>query len=264
MKIFRRFGSLLVAAGLTLAATPANANHIPGATYTGTTAMGGTVSFDVSTQGGSIRRFAWSGVPTDCGMSTGTYHRQLRWQYPHPEQPKPGPRFLPSTRASRPLLWFVSREPASEGTLGTGPRQSVGSGCTFSVGWTATTAAMAPPNPAGDQIPPLVDVRIGNRLGGDGVIRVRVESPEEPCSVLVGGTVSISGPGGRTFRVRRAKTMVQHGGSGVLRPKLGPRALATVRRALRNGRRVEQKVVLVAVDAADNRTVERSTIRLRL
>jgi hypothetical protein len=119
------------------------------------------------------------------------------------------------------------------------------------------------PNPGGDQIPPLVDVRIGNRLGGDGVIRVRVESPEETCRVLVGGTVSISGPGGRTFRVIRVKTTVQHGERGVLLPKLGPRALATVRRALRNGRRVEQKVVLVAVDAADNRTVERSTIRLR-
>ena len=64
-------------------------------------------------------------------------------------------------------------------------------------------------------------------------------------------------------RVMRVKTMAQHGGSGLLRPKLGPRALATVRRALRNGRRVQQKVVLVAVDAADNRTVERSTIRLR-
>ncbi len=263
MKIFRRFGSLLVAAGLTLAATPANANHIPGATYTGTTAMGGTVSFDVSTQGGSIRRFAWSGVPTNCGMTTGTSTGSFVGSIPILSQPNLGHAF--SQAPGRRVL-FSGSFPANqqaEGTLGTGPRQAVGSGCTFSVGWTATTAAMAPPNPSADQIPPLVDVRIGNRLGGDGVIRVRVESPEEPCSVLVGGTVSISGPGGRTFRVRRVKTMVQHGGSGVLRPKLGPRALATVRRALRNGRRVEQKVVLVAVDAADNRTVERSTIRLR-
>ena len=264
MKIFRRFGSLLVAAGLTLAATPAHANHIPGATYTGTTAMGGTVSFDVSTQGGSVRRFAWSGVPTDCGASMGTTTGSFVGSIPILSDPGSGHAF---SQAPGRRVVFDGSFPASRqasGRLGTGPRQSVGNGCTFSVAWTATTAAIAPPNPARDRISPLVDVRIGKHLGGDGVIRVRVESPEEPCSVLVGGTVSISGPGGRTFRVRRTKTMVQHGGSGVLRPKLGPRALVTVRRALANGRRVEQKVVLVAVDAAGNRTVERSTIRLRL
>jgi hypothetical protein len=260
--MFRRLGCLWVAAGLTLAAAPAHANHIPGATYSGPTAMGGTVSFDVSSQGGSIRRFAWTGVPTDCGTTTGTSTGSFEGSIPILSDPSLGHVFS-QARGYRVL--FDGSFPANqqaEGTFGTGPRQALPGGCTFFVRWNATTTAIAPPHPT-DQIPPLVDVRIGNRLGGDRVIRVRVESPEEACTVVVGGTVSIAGPRGRTFRVRRVKTLVPHGGREVLQPKLGRRALETAIRALRNGRSVEQKVVLVAVDAAGNRTVERATIGLR-
>jgi hypothetical protein len=262
-----RFGPWLVAGVLTLAAAPAHANQIPGATYTGFAATGGTVTFDVSARGGAITRFAWSGVPTECGTSAGNVSGNLPitdhafWHGRF--RPTSGPGFRGSFPANQQATGVLQQ--------GTG---RFGSGCAFSVGWTATTPAIAPPPPTSDEIQPAVDVRIEGRLRRDGDLKVWVGSPEEPCVVTVGGTVSVAGDG-RTFRLRRAKTELAHGANvefGNLpidpaanvpsEPTLGRRALTAVRRALKDGRRVEAKVAVVAIDAAGNRTVERSTIRL--
>jgi hypothetical protein len=267
MRMSRRFGPWLVAGVLALAAAPAHANHIPGATYTGTAATGGSVSFDVSALGGAVTRFAWSDVPTDCGVSSGNvrgslpivdhafWHGQFR--------PPSGPGFRGSLPTNQ----------QATGGLGQGTGR-FGTGCGFSVGWTATTTAIAPPPPASDEIPPAIDVRAEDRLRRDGELKVWVGSPEEPCLVTVGGAVSAAG-GGRTFRLRRDRTRLAHGANVEFgnvpvnpdanvasEPQLRPRALAAVRRALKNGRRVEARVTVVAVDAAGNRAVERATIRL--
>lgn len=253
MRTSCRFGCLLVASVLTLAAAPARANHIPGATYTGTAATGGTVSFDVSALGGAITRFAWNGVPTDCGTSKGNFTRS---------RPIMEHAFVGGGGLGR--LGFSGSFPANQQATGTLSTGGFGGGC--SVGWTATTTAMAPPPPTSDQIPPVVDIRSGGRLGRDAVLRILVESPEEPCTVTVGGTVSIAGSG-RTFRLRRTVTLLPHGanlpfGDVPSEHKLGRRALAAARRALKNGRRVGAKVTVTAVDAAGNRTVEGATIRI--
>jgi hypothetical protein len=253
MTMFRRFGSFLVAAVLTLAAAPAHATHIPGATYTGTAATGGTVSFDVSALGGAVTRFAWSDVPTDCGTSTGNFTGSIPI-IGHVFSQAPGRRVL-----------FSGAFPASQqatGTLGTGPRKSLDDGCTFSAGWTATTTAIAPP-PTPDRTPPAADISAGNRLGRDGVIRVRVGCPEEACGVMLGGKVSIAGQGTQVFRLKRVRAPINHGATGVLRAELGRRGLAAARRALANGRRVVAKVAVTVVDPAGNRRVERLRLRLR-
>lgn len=97
----------------------------------------------------------------------------------------------------------------------------------------------------------------------DGVIRVRIGCPEEPCGALLGGQVSIGGPGARVFRVKRVQVPINHGATGVLRVELGRRGLAAARRALANERRVVAKVAVTVVDPAGNLSVERLRIRLR-
>lgn len=250
--MFRRFGSLLVAAGLMFAAAPAQATHIPGATYTGTAATGGTVSFDVSALGGAVTRFAWSGVPTDCGTSTGNFKGSI-------------PIIAHAFSGGRRVV-FSGGFPADQqatGTLATGGWGFPSGGrCTFSVAWTATTTAIAPP-PTPDRTPPAADIRAGNRLDRDGVIRVRIGCPEEPCGALLAGQVSIGGPGARVFRVKRVQVPINHGATGVLRVELGRRGLAAARRALANERRVVAKVAVTVVDPAGNLSVERLRIRLR-
>jgi hypothetical protein len=243
---------LLVAALLTLAA-PAHANHIPGATYTGTAATGGTVSFDVSARGGAIVRFAWSGVPTDCGILTGSFKGST---------PIVDHAFdLFKQQPGRPVT-FAGSFPASQQAIGTLGKPGRG-GCK-SVGWTATTTAIAPPPPTSDEIAPAVDVRTSGRLRRDGGIRVWVGCPEEACHVTAGGRASIAGGGG-TFRLKPYfRPSVSHGQTVPVEPKLSRRGVAAARRALRNGRRVLATVVVSAVDAARNRVVQRSTIALHL
>ena len=71
--LFRVAGLLAAATvGLLLAASPARANHIAGATYMGTAATGGTVEFDVSADGASVTRFELTNVQTSCGVANGS------------------------------------------------------------------------------------------------------------------------------------------------------------------------------------------------
>lgn len=248
-----------LAAGLLMlaAAAPAAANQVPGATYTGTAATGGTVSFDVSAQGGSITRFAWSDVPTGCGTLSGARRRLSIIDHSFASFRRP-------LTASIAGTFPVSQQ--ATGTLSPSAGR-FGGGCA-PVAWTASTTTVAPPAPASDEVPPTIEIRTGKRLGRDGGLRVWIAAPEEPFHVRVGGTVAIAGSSAPAVRLRRADAQLPHGANlpyatSSIEPKLGRRGLKAVRRALKNGRRVEARIAVTAVDAAGNHTVERLTVRLR-
>ncbi|MGH2824658.1 MAG: hypothetical protein ACRDLY_16905 [Thermoleophilaceae bacterium] len=248
-----------LAAGILMlaAAAPAAANQVPGATYTGTAATGGTVSFDVSAQGGSITRFTWRDVPTGCGTLSGGRHRLPIIDHSFTSFRQP---FTPSVAGT-----FPAGQQAT-GTLSPGAGK-FGPGCA-PVGWTASTTTVAPPAPASDEVPPTIEIRTGGRLRSGGGLRVWIAAPEEPCHVTVGGTVAIAGGSAAPLRLRRVEAQLAHGANlpyatSAIEPRLGWRGLEAVRQALKNGRRVEARIVVTAVDAAGNRTVERLTVQLR-
>jgi hypothetical protein len=248
-----------LAAGILMlaAAAPAAANHVPAATYTGTTATGGTISFDVSAQGGSITRFAWRDVPTGCGTLSGGKQRMPIIDHSFASFSRA---FTPSIAGTFP----VSQQ--ATGTLSSGGGKFGGAGC--AVRWTASTTTVAPPAPPSDEVPPTIEIRTGKRLGRDGGLRVWIAAPEEPCRVTVRGRVAIAGSSAPALRLRRAVAQLPHGANlpyptSSIEPKLGRRGLKAVRRALKNGRRVEARIAVTAVDAAGNRTIERLTVRLR-
>jgi hypothetical protein len=248
-----------LAAGILMLAAPAPAaaNQIPGATYTGTAATGGAISFDVSAQGGSITSFAWRDVPTGCGTLSGVRHRLPIIDHSFASFIRP---FTLSIAGTFP----VSQK--ATGTLSPSAGR-FGGGCA-PVGWTASTTAIAPPDPVSDEVPPTIEIRTGKRLGRDGGLRVWIAAPEEPFHVRVGGRVAIAGSSAAALRLRRADAQLPHGANlpyptSSIEPRLGRRGLKAVRRALKNGRRVEARIVVTAVDAAGNRTVERLTVMLR-
>jgi hypothetical protein len=241
-----RFGSLLVAGALAVAvAVPARADHIPGATYTGSAATGGTVELVVSADGAAVTRFEAADVPTNCGAVSVT------------------------VTGSLPIVDHAFARPPADGAAfsGTfGATQQVGGTlseageCAYSVPWSATTSAALPPAPAADVTPPTVDARAGRRLRRGGVVLVRVRRASETCRVTVTGSLAVRG---RAFRLRGASTRLTRGDSVRLGLTLGRRARAAVRRALAGGRRVRARIRVTAVDAAGNRTVTRLASRLR-
>jgi hypothetical protein len=243
----RRFGLWLVGAVLVIAAAPAHANHIPGATYTGSAASGGTVELVVSAGGAAVTRFAAADVPTDCGVVSVTVTGTMPiMDHAFSRGPADGAAFSGSFGATQQVT----------GTL------SEGGECSYSVPWTATTSAAPPLPPATDVTAPSVEARAGRRLRPGGVLLVRVRGATEACRVTVGGSVSVRGRA-RPFRLRRASAQLGQGGSVRLALALGRRGRAAVRRALENGRRVRARVTVAAVDTAGNRATTRLTRRLR-
>jgi hypothetical protein len=244
----RRFGLWLVGGALALvAAVPAHANHIPGATYTGSTASGGTVRVVVAADGAAVTRFEAAGVPTACGLVS------------------------VSVAGTLPIVDHAFSRPPSDGADFSGtfgaPQQVSGTlsekdDCTYSVAWSGSTTAPPAPPSATDLTAPTVEVRAGRRLRRGGVVLVRAWRASEACRVSVAGSVSIPGRA-RPFRLRGASAQLAQGGSVRLGLTLRRRARAAVRRALENGRRVRARIRVTAVDAAGNRTVRRATSRLR-
>jgi hypothetical protein len=245
-----RFGLWAVVGVLSFATASAHANHIPGATYRGAAATGGTVEFDVSADGSAVTRFVAADVPSNCG---GTISKSFTGSLPivsHAFSSDPADSirfegsFPASGRAAGRLLQTSCPNPA--------------------VSWTAATDAAATPPPPSDTTAPALSVRARRspRLGRGGRIRVWVGCPDEACRVIAGGSVAVQGGG--PFRLKRASARLAQGGSVRLEPKLARPALDAARRALRDGRRVRVRVMVSAVDGAGNRTVRRLTIRPRL
>jgi hypothetical protein len=250
----RRFGLWVVVGALTLAAPPAHASHIPGGTYRGTAATGGTVEFDVSADGASITRFVATDVRDNCGASLA---KSFAGSLP----------IVDHAFSSDPAdpIRFDGSFPSSGQAAGRLVRSSCANPA---VSWTAATgAAVAPPPPSPpDTTPPALAVRAARSqpLRRGGAIRIRVRCPDEACRAVAGGSLSVAGDGTARFRLRRASAQLARGGSVRLEPRLGRRALAAARGALRDGRRVTVRVAIAAVDAAGNRTVKRLSIRPRL
>jgi hypothetical protein len=243
----RRFRFLLVGVGLAVTAAPAHANHIPGATYTGSAATGGTLELVVSADGQAVTRFSAANVPTDCGAVSVTVTGSMPIaDHAFSRGPADGAAFSGSFGATQQVTGTLSE--AGE--------------CSYSVPWTATTAAAPPPGSAADVTAPTVEARAGRRLRRGGVVLVRVRRATEGCRVTVGGSVSVRGRA-RPFRLRRASAQLGQGGSVRLALALGRRGRAAVRRALENGRRVRARITVTAVDTAGNRAITRLTRRLR-
>jgi hypothetical protein len=246
-----RFVPWLVAGVLTLGAAPAQASHVPGATYTGTAAGGGTVELDVSADGASITRFVASGVRDSCG---GTLARAFTGSlaivnHAFSSNPSDPDRFEGSFPAA-----------------GQAAGQLFQSSCPSSpVNWTAATGAPAGgEQPPPDRTPPALEARAGRTqpLRRRGAIRVRVRCPDEPCRIIARG--SMKAAGARAIRLRRAVAQLGRGASVRLQPRSGRRARRVARRALLSGRRVRVGVTVIATDAAGNRTVRRLVIRPHL
>jgi hypothetical protein len=251
MVMSQRFVLCAVAGALSFATSPAYANHIPGATYTGAAATGGTVQLDVSADGSAVTRFVATDVPSPCG---GTISKSFMGSLPIVNHA-----FSSDPADSIPFEGFF---PVSGGAAGAVRQSSCSSPA---VGWLAATEAVAAPPPPPDKTPPALSVRArrSQRLGRGGRLRVRVGCPDEPCRVTAGGSVAVEGHG--RFRLKPASARLAQGGSVRLEPKLGPRALKASRRAFMNDRRVRVTLRLTAVDDAGNRTVVRPlTIRPRL
>jgi hypothetical protein len=244
----RRFGVWLVGAALALvAAVPAHANHIPGATYTGSAATGGTVRVVVGADGAAVTRFEAADVPTACGTVS------------------------VSVAGTLPIVDHAFSRPPSDGAAFSGTfgeaQQVTGTlseadGCAYSVAWSASTTAAPPPPSAADLTAPTVEARAGRRLRRGGVVLLRVRRASEACRVSAAGSVLIAGRA-RRFRLGGASAQLAQGGSVRFGLTLGRRGRAAVRRALENGRRVRARIRVTAVDAAGNRTVRRLTSRLR-
>jgi hypothetical protein len=240
----RRFAFLVLAAPLATAAAPAQANHVPGATYSGSAATGGTVELVASADGTAVSRFAASNVPTDCGVVSVAVTGSLPIvDHAFSRTPTEGAAFSGSFGAPQQVTGTLSE--AAE--------------CSYSVPWTATTGA-APA--AADVTAPTVEARAGRRLRRGGVVLVRVRRASEACRVSVGGSVSIRRHA-RRFRLRGASAQLAQGGSVRLAMALGRRGRGAARRALANRRRVRARITVRAVDAAGNRSTIRLTRRMR-
>lgn len=140
--------AILAVAAIALWAAPAAlaVNYSYPATYTGSTEVGGTVSFDTAGDGSSVTRFVVSGAPALCGLEEST------------------------TTGTIP----IDSESFSYTALGTGasftgsftaPQQAIGNisvrvlgfpSCSASTRWTAST-----PTPPRDETPPQTKIKSG-------------------------------------------------------------------------------------------------------
>jgi hypothetical protein len=153
--LVKRGGGL--AAGLVLlAAPPAFANHIGGATYNGTHSQGGTMSFTVTPDGSGVSSFTYAGpIQGDiCSQSgtTSTYFQPIPIvNHAFSDPGEPGPAVSGS---------FPETQKAS----GTFKVQS-SFGCDFpTLTWTATTTATPPaPSPPPGGTPPPAGPQFSER-----------------------------------------------------------------------------------------------------
>jgi hypothetical protein len=249
--MLRRFGLYVAVGALSLATAPAHASHIPGATYRGTAATGGTVELDVSADGAAVTRLGVTDVRSSCGVAVSMTFTGSVPIVNHAFSSDPAD-----------LIRFEGSFPA--------PGQASGALLPFScpnpaVSWVAATdaAAITPPQPDGTAPALNVRARRTQRLGRGGRIRLRAGCPAEACRVVAGGSVSVQAARAGRFRLKPASAALARGGSARLEPRLGRRALEAALRALGAGRRVRVAAEVSAVDAAGNRAVERLSIRLR-
>lgn len=250
MRHLRSF--LLTAAACAFCAAPAAANHSYPATYTGTVATGGSVSFDVSVDGTAITRIQLTDVPTECGTITTTVTGAV---------PIVNHAFDKATDPVR----FAGSFPADQAAQGTFRYRQFFPSCTSStIAWTArTTAPPPPPPPPVDRTPPVLVLSgaTSQHIGLRSSFVVLASARSEACRVVASGTVAFAGSAS-SYRLRTISASIGKGRTTRLVMGVPSAALSAVRRALKKGRRVQAVVSVAARDAAGNRTTKRRTVRL--
>lgn len=238
-----RVAMFLAVGLLLLAASPGQAEHVSGATYSGTWA-GGTIELDVSADGKTVTRFEVSKNPGQRCLEA------LGLQVPindHAFDASTGPQLsisgsFPSARSAQGAFSFGS---------GPGvPNYDCGSG---SVPWSATVDTSAP----------------ALRLGGSksqsikrGNVVVAMECLGEGCDATAKGTVQVPGAG-RRFKLKQASTQYFCCGKTPLKLGLSRKARRAIKRALRQSKRVTAKVTVTARDSAGNAAARTRAIRLK-
>jgi hypothetical protein len=227
---------------LLLAASPGQAHHVSGTTYSGTWA-GGRVEFDVSADGKTVTRFGVTKNPGHgCtqGLGLGIPIND------HAFEGRAGPALFvsgsfPSARSAQGTFAFDS---------GPGvPNYKCGSG---SVAWTATVDTTAP------------TLRLGGSKSQSikrGSVVVAMECLGEACDATAKGTVRVASAG-RRFKLKQASAQDICCGKTQLKLGLSRKARRAIKRALRQSERIKAKVTVTARDSAGNAAVKRRTIRL--
>lgn len=260
---------LLVLAGSQMAVVSlARANHIAGATYSGTHAQGGTVSFTVSPDGSGISSFSVGGpVQGDTCSFSG-----INTNYAQP-LPVVNHAFSDTTPPFTASGSFPGLQSAS-GTFRMRTQVFPAPACdSGEVGWSATTTS-SPPAPQSSaplqqQLAPRDTTGPAATLSGKTLqragssIAVEVSCPNEPCTATASGTVSVPGGASKVYRLGGASANVPKGGKATLKLKLPRKARRAIKRALRSKKKIKAKVTVTTSDHAGNRTTLKRTIRLK-
>jgi hypothetical protein len=235
----------------------AYANHIAGATYTGTHAGGGTVEFDVSSDGANITRFKVTNIRGNiCTVSQQEVTYSPGFGVPitnHAFSGKSGSGQL-SFSGSFPGTQSAQGTFAFDSGFGPGPRCR-----SDTVAWTTTTTAQPPDTTA----PVLL---LGGRTTQHPVsqrgVLVVARCPSEACTATATGTVSVPSSS-RVFRLRSVTKQIARGGSASIKLRFTRTAFNAVKRALNGGARLKARIAVTARDAAGNSTRKTRTITLR-
>jgi hypothetical protein len=260
-----RFPVLLALVALiqVVAVSPARANHIAGATYNGTHAQGGTVSFTVTPDGSGISSFSVGGpIQGDtCSFPSGSSTNYV--------QPLPivNHAFSDTTPPLTESGSFPGPQSAS-GTFRIKTQVFPGPSCdSGEVAWNATTTA-SPPAPSQPQLPPSDSTAPAAVLSGKTIqkagssIVVEVSCPTEACTATASGTVNVPGAS-KVYKLKGASANVPKGGKARLKLKVPSKARKAIKRALRRKKKIKAKVTVTARDAAGNKTTRKRTIRLK-
>jgi hypothetical protein len=239
-----------------LIATPATASHSHPATYTGGV-VGGSLEFDVSADGTAITRLKIVSV-SECARHDVEIVSPIAivdHAFDH----------------STPGLWFRGSFTSPRAAQGTVRYHEDFPDCTSSLrAWSATTTGASPapaptPVPAPpDRTAPRVMLAGATTQRPGATIAVSVTS-NELGTAGARGTVSVRRPGRKAARyaLRPAAARLTPLVRARLTLRVPRTARKSIRRALRDGRRVSAAVKVSVRDGAGNRTSRSRTIRLR-
>ena len=228
-----------LAAGLMLlAASPGQANHVAGATYTGTY-DGGTVDFDVSDDGTAVTHF---GVTMEDGRTCADI--TITPAMPINNHAFGGP--------FGPRLTVTGSFPGGRSAEGTFALRSVPSACpSGTIPWSAAVDRTAPA------------LRLGGRKSQSIQQRnvlVVAGCADERCSATARGTIRV--PGAQPFKLRKFGREIFAGDKETLELRIPREARGAARQALRQGEKVVAKVRVTA-RYHGGVTVRTRTIRLK-
>jgi hypothetical protein len=115
---------------------------------------------------------------------------------------------------------------------------------------------------SGTDVAPFFRVLSAQRAQRVGKLFVRTVV-SKAATVTASATVNVPGGSAKVYRFRTVKRKVAADVRTKLRLKISKRALRTIRRALRRGRRLSAKIVLTARDSDGNTRIVRQKVRLK-